>query len=101
MALLKNKELLTGQHVEYWTIGRPDVVWRPDAKIHAVNMYAWVNKAAKDTGKSIVGEACVVVHVDLPIGESINVADIYAAIKEPKPDEDGNETNWFADAEDV
>lgn len=108
MALYKQKEDIYGNSgIKYWRIIETNIDWA-NRQSH-ITLAGYVDKQARMDGKQPL--ECVSFDWngdDFPF--SINVLDqegenivrvAYEKIKESKLDEDGNETNWFVDAEDI
>ena len=94
MALQKEKELANGTVGNYWVA---------EPRVNALNkqtdviMLLFKDKETRDSGKQfIIRERVPSIEGTYLTGEQV-----YVAIKESRLNEEGIETNWFADAEDV
>lgn len=100
MALQKAKTLSTGAVAEYHKIYRININWHD--KNSEVVMVSYVDQGERENGASFFGDAVVNLSFngdDFPFTSSGNNQEqAYDKIKESKLDEEGNETNFFADA---
>jgi hypothetical protein len=94
MGLKKSKELRTGATGEYWVAEAKNNMVVGNT---GVLMLLFKDKAARDEGKMFLER----VSVDNVAGTYLNGEQVYDAVKISKLDDQGVETNWFADAEDI
>jgi len=101
MALQKTKQLNNGFEVSYWRIVRLSHLAKDGTE---VVLGGFKNKETSDNlgDQAIVDVANFNFDLDKSLFLEGNAyEEAYKLIKESKLDEDGKETNWFADSEDL
>jgi len=93
MALIKSR-IIKGIDCSYWKIVDCNV------KTGFVGLALYLNKEHAKTRENML-DGRTAFQIEFPVAEINPLAYAYEKIKESKLDEDGNELNWFADAENI
>jgi len=94
MCALKKEKEVKGIKADYWKIVDCNV------KTGFVGLALYLNKEHAKTRENML-DGRTAFQIEFPVAEINPLAYAYEKIKESKLDEDGNELNWFADAENI